>query len=188
MSVSLKKNEGISLKKGDEGLKKIKLGVGWDQAKGLFGMGRDVDVDAALIIKSGNSFNTVSFSSLRAYDNGKCYVQHSGDNLTGAGKGEDEVIEIFLNVTPSHVEKMALCVNVYRGAERNQHFGMIKNAFVNVYDENNNKLATFNLTDNYKNKLGIVIGEITKGDGWEFKAVGEGYEDVHAIADFRTKI
>jgi len=103
-------------------------------------------------------------------------VQHSGDNLTGDGDGDDEQVIIDLSRVPSHIQKLVFVVNIYDCVKRKQHFGMIKNAFIRVVNPGNNQeLLHYNLTDNYSGLTCLVTGEIYRhGNEWKFAAIGSG--------------
>ena len=190
MSVSLQKGQKISLKKGDgSGLKNVMVGLGWDEAqqtaKGLRALfapkPQDIDCDASVILCGENGKNIsnnikeclVYYGNLR-HSSGA--VQHQGDNLTGGGEGDDEQIMVDLTKLPSNVHKLVFVVNIYDAAPRNQHFGMIKNAFIRIVDTSTRtEICRFNLTEDYSGKTGMVVGEIYKNDGeWKFNAVGQG--------------
>ena len=106
-------------------------------------------------------------------------VKHMGDNLTGEGEGDDEQIFVDLEKIPSDYDKIIFVVNIYKAVERNQHFGMIKNAFIRIVDnETNEELCRYNLSDNYDDMLAMVAGEVYKKNGeWKFNAIGNGTTD-----------
>jgi stress response protein SCP2 len=174
--LDLTKGDRLDLTKGNEGLKKIAVALGWDAKSGLFGS--NIDVDASVFIVDANekmvSDGLVYFAD-RDYNRGT--VVHSGDNITGVGAGDDETILIDLTKVPAHVAKFVFAVNIYQCRERGQDFGKIKNAFIRVYDADKGptaELCRFNLTDNYKGFTGLYPGEVYKHNGdWKFRALGE---------------
>lgn len=196
MGINLQKGQRIDLTKGNANLTRIKVGLGWDpvgQEKngGFFGKlfssgseggsGRDIDCDASVLMLQNDKVlagdDVVYFGKLIS----KCgSVQHSGDNLTGDGDGDDEVIAIDLSSVPTQYNKLVFIVNIYDAAARNQHFGMIKNAYIRVYDDKTgNELIRYNLTDNYSNLTTLVCGEIYRhNNDWKFAAVGSGTNDI----------
>ncbi len=192
MSISLQKGQKVSLSKDNAGLSTVIVGLGWDEApqssggggllKALFGGGghQDIDCDAsALMLQNGklvDNKDIVYFGNLRHYSG---TVQHMGDNLTGAGEGDDEQIEIDLARVPEKYDRIVVVVNIYQAVKRNQHFGMIRNAFVRIVDKRNNKeLCKYNLTDNYSGQLALVFGEVYRNNGeWKFNAIGQGTMD-----------
>ena len=105
-------------------------------------------------------------------------VTHHGDNLTGGGDGDDEQVSINLKKVPASINKIVIAVNIYKGKERKQHFGLVENAFIRVVDKSNNsELCRYNLTDDYSGSTGVIFGEVYRdGDEWKFNAVGEGIQ------------
>lgn len=188
MSVSLKKGSTINLSKEVEGLSNILLGLGWDVAssskKGLFGFTKstpNIDCDASAFMlnsdgKTPNSKSIVYFGNLMS----SCKsIIHTGDNLTGEGNGDDEQLLVYLDKVPSNINEIVFTVNIYSAQSRQQHFGMIENAFIRIVDKDTNKeLAKFNLTEDYSGKTAMVFGSLKRVNGqWEFKAIGEGTTD-----------
>ena len=190
MSVKLQKGQKVSLSKDHAGLSRIVVGLGWDeiqQSRGFFApKPQNIDCDAfALLLINGkitNNKDIVYFSNL-THQSGS--VKHMGDNLTGAGDGDDEQIVIDLNNVPSQYDKIVIAVNIYRAFERRQHFGMIQNAFIRLVDaRNNNEMCIYNLTENYSGKTAMLFGEVYRYNGeWKFSAIGQGTTD-GSIGDF----
>lgn len=187
MSVNLQKGQKVDLTKGNAGLKRIVVGLGWDaiESKGGFlGFGKskpNIDCDASAFLcgangKLTNQKDVIYFGNLQ-HSNG-C-VQHLGDNLTGDGDGDDEQIVVDLQNTPSTYEKIVFVVNIYESAERKQHFGMIRNAFIRLVDANTKKeLCRYNLSDSYDGMTAMIFGEIYRHNGeWKFNALGQGTQD-----------
>ena len=191
MSISLQKGQRVDLTKGNAGLVKLLVGLGWDPVEktgggllgGLFGgsKGPDVDCDASVIMLDGNNRMTkkedlIYFGNLQS----RCgSVRHTGDNLTGDGHGDDEQIIVELRRVPGNIHKLVFVVNIYDCIRRRQDFGMIKNAFIRIVNgENNQELIKYNLTDNYSGKTTLVVGEIYRSSGdWKFAAIGEGTQE-----------
>lgn len=188
MSVNLSKGQKVNLSKQRNGLSRVMVGLGWDEVQqntGFFGMFKakpqDIDCDAFAILLGydGHLINhatqltdcTVFFNNLR-WPNGS--IQHMGDNLTGAGEGDDEQIFVDLNNVPYDVGSIVFAVNIYEAFQRNQHFGMIRNAFIRVVDHDRNvELCRFNLSENYMNQTALIAGGLIRTeDGWEFKTDG----------------
>ena len=185
MSVKLQKGQKVSLSKEHAGLSKVIVGLGWDevqqQRRGLFApKPQDIDCDAfALLLVNGkltNNQDIVYFGNL-AHKSGS--VKHMGDNLTGAGEGDDEQIVIDLNSVPSQYDRIVLAVNIYKANDRRQHFGMIRNAFIRLVDgRNNNEMCIYNLTENYSGMTAMLFGEVYRYNGeWKFSAIGQGTND-----------
>ena len=190
MSVNLQKGQKISLKKGDgSGLKNVMVGLGWDEAqptakgwRALFApKPQDIDCDASVILcgQDGRIISNQVRDCLVYYGNLRHpsgAVQHQGDNLTGGGDGDSEQIMVDLTQLPDNVSKLVFVVNIYDADVRNQHFGMILNAYIRIVDmSNRTEICRFNLTDNYSGKTGMVVGEIYRSEGeWKFNAIGQG--------------
>lgn len=182
MSINLQKGQKINLSKESRGgLNKVMVGLGWDevpQKRGFFApKPQDIDCDAFAILlgydgKLLNHANdlkqcTVFFNNL-VWPGGS--IRHMGDNLTGAGEGDDEQIFVDLQSVPRDIATIIFAVNIYDAFKRNQHFGMIRNAFIRVVDyERNIELCRFNLNENYNNMTALVAGALMRTDnGWEF--------------------
>ena len=188
MAVNLQKGQKVDLKKSNGSkLTKLMVGLGWDAAtqeggffKKLFSGKKDIDCDASVFICRGGKLSgaddIVYFGNL-THKSGA--VKHMGDNLTGEGEGDDEQIFVDLDKMPSDVDKLVFVVNVYQAVSRNQHFGMIKNAFIRIVDgDTGEELIHYNLSDNYDNMLAMVAGEVYKrGNDWKFNAIGNGTTD-----------
>ena len=193
MSVKLQKGQKVSLSKEHAGLSKIIVGLGWDevqQQRSFFApKPQDIDCDAfALLLVDGklaSSQDIVYYGSLK-HNSGS--VVHMGDNLTGAGDGDDEQIVIDLNRVPAQYDRIVLAVNIYQAYERRQHFGMIQNAFIRLVDaRNNNEMCIYNLTENYSKQTAMLFGEVYRYNGeWKFNAVGQGTTD-GSISDFAKR-
>ena len=189
MAINLQKGQRVDLTKSNPGLSKIMVGLGWDPMKsggggglfgGMFGGGgaANIDCDASVIMlgandKLQNNKDVIYFGNLRSNDGS---VQHSGDNLTGDGDGDDEQIMVDLSKVPSNIQKLVFVVNIYDCIKRKQHFGMIQNAFIRIVNPSNNQeLIHYNLSDNYSGSTCLVTGEIYRhGNDWKFAAIGSG--------------
>ena len=173
--VSLTKNQTVSLSKASAALNQLHFGLGWDpvqKKKGflgsLFGGGNDsIDLDASCILldKDGRILDTIWFRKLKSTCGA---VVHSGDNLTGEGDGDDEVIKVNLSRLPANVEYLAFTVNSFRG----QSFNDVENAFCRVVDQTGKELARYKLTEQGSH-TGIVISSLRRNNGnWDFTALG----------------
>lgn len=191
MSVNLQKGQRVDLTKGNAGLTRLMVGLGWDEAKrpkkgGFFGSlfsapPADIDCDASVLMLNENGKlsrkeDLIYFGNLRS----RCgSVMHSGDNLTGEGEGDDEKIFVEINKIPPNIHRLVFLVNIYDCIRRKQHFGMIRNAFIRVVNASNNQeLVKFNLSENYEGKTTLFAGEIYRYDNeWKFAAIGEATND-----------
>jgi len=195
MSVNLQKGQKVDLTKGNSSLKRIMIGLGWDEAdspsqnNGMFSsffggskQKQDIDCDAsAILCGAGGKLNRgvpdiVYFGNL---NHSSGCVKHMGDNLTGAGEGDDEQLFVSLQDLPSRYEKVVFVVNIYQAYERRQHFGMIKNAFIRIIDaDTNRELCKFSLSESYENKTAMIFGEVYRyKNEWKFNAIGEATDD-----------
>lgn len=189
MSISLQKGQKVSLSKDNAGLSKIIVGLGWDEVKqssgGLFGSlfgtaSPAIDCDASAIMLKNGRFSggddLVYYGNLK-HKTGS--VNHMGDNLTGAGDGDDEQIVIDLANVPAEYDKIVIVVNIYQAVQRKQQFGMIQNAFIRLVDaRNNNEICKYNLTENYSGMTAMIFGEVYRHNGeWKFNAIGSGTTD-----------
>lgn len=192
MVVNLQKGQRIDLTKGNAGLTRLQVGLGWDPVEqkksggflgGLFGGsggGANVDCDASVIMLQNdrlvNQEDVVYFGRKTSVDGS---VKHSGDNLTGEGAGDDETIFVELNAVPAQFNKLVFVVNIYEAKKRNQDFGMIQNAYIRIVNPaNNEELVRYNLSENYGGQTALITGEIYRsGSEWKFGAIGTGTTD-----------
>lgn len=196
MSINLKKGQKIDLKKSNPGLSEIKVGLGWDPVKqsggflkSLFGSeSADIDCDASIFLldKDSNPIDLVYFGNLRTRNDS---IIHTGDNLTGDGDGDDEVILVDLERISDRVDKLLFVVNIYDCIRRKQHFGMIENAYIRIIDvKGRSEIARYNLSDDYNSKTALVVGEIYRYNGtWKFSAIGEGTNDT-GLSDMKKNL
>ena len=196
MSINLKKGQKIDLTKADAGLRSVMVGLGWDEAPqrgGFFGLNKPkpIDCDASVILcgadgkvvdRNDIKKSCVYFGNLR-HESGA--IVHQGDNLTGAGAGDDEQIMVDLSMMPQEIQKLVFVVNIYDANVRGQHFGMIRNAFIRLVDvKNGSELCRFNLTEDYSGMTGVVVGEIyLRGGEWKFNAIGQGVANASRLSN-----
>jgi len=194
MGINLQKGQKIDLTKGGgAGLRQVMVGLGWDevqQSRGFFApKPADIDCDASAILCGDNgrlvnpsnvNDSVVYFGNLR-HSSGA--IVHQGDNLTGAGDGDDEQIMVNLQMVPAQVDKIVFVVNIYDARQRGQHFGLIRNAFIRLVDmDNRSEICRFNLSENYNNMTGLVVGEIYRKNGeWKFNAIGQPVQEASRL-------
>ena len=198
MAISLEKGQRISLTKNDPGLNELMCGLGWDviqPSKGkIFGKAqtkKDFDLDSSVICLDENQKLTdfkdiVCFSNLK-HSSGA--IIHHGDNLTGFGEGDDEVITINLSQVPDRISRLVFVVNIYKCLERKHDFSIIKNAFVRLVNIADHKeLARYNLSgEEYKGMTGMKLAEVYRHNGeWKMAALGDGFcaNSLQDIASF----
>jgi tellurium resistance protein TerD len=176
MSVSLSKGGNVSLTKTAPNLTNALIGLGWD-ARSTTGADFDLDASALLLATNGKVLSDqhfVFFNNLRSPDGS---VEHTGDNLTGEGEGDDEVIKVNLPGVPPQVDKIVFPVSIYDAESRRQSFGQVRNAFIRVVDANTNaEITRYDLTEDASTETAMVFGELYRNAGeWKFRAVGQGY-------------
>ena len=178
MAINLTKGQKVDLTKGNPGLKKLMVGLGWDV--NAYDSGADFDLDAAAFMLG---------------DNGKCptekefifygnlthpseSLKHMGDNLTGEGEGDDEQIFVDLTKIPANVSKVAFTVTIYEAESRGQNFGQVSNSFIRIVDESTGQeLIHYDLGEDFSIETAVVVGELYKHNGeWKFNAIGSGFQ------------
>lgn len=178
MAVCLKKGQKVDLTKGNPGLRKITVGLGWDVNR--YDSGADFDLDASAFMLGANGKVTRDEDFI-FYGNGthpSGAVVYGGDNRTGAGEGDDEQIYVDLQQIPANIEKIEFTVTIYEAAERRQNFGQVSNAFVRILDDvTGQELIRYDLEEDFSIETAVVVGELYRHNGeWKFNAVGSGYQ------------
>ncbi len=178
MPVSLQKGQKVSITKDNPGLSKVVVGLGWDVNQ--FDTGGDFDLDAAafMLTDSGKVAKSEDFVFFGNLTHPSGSVQHMGDNLTGAGEGDDEQIKVNLSAVPANITKIAFTVTIYDADVRRQNFGQANNAFIRIYNEmTGEELLRYDLGEDFSIETAAVFGELYKnGNEWKFNAIGSGYQ------------
>lgn len=178
MPVSLQKGQKVSLTKGNPGLSKLVVGLGWDLNK--FDTGGDFDLDTAafLLADNGKVSKPDDFIYFGNLKHSSGCAEHLGDNLTGDGDGDDEQIKLDLSLVPSGITKIAFSVTIYESESRRQNFGQVNNAFIRIYNEaTGEELLRYDLGEDFSIETAAVFGELYKNnDEWKFNAIGSGYQ------------
>jgi len=176
MGVSLSKGGNVSLTKAAPNLTSIAVGLGWDVRSTA---GDDFDLDAsALALNDNHKIISddwfVFFNNLKSPDGS---IEHQGDNLTGEGEGDDEVINVDLKSIPPQVSSIVVTVSIYDAESRRQSFGQVRNAYIRVINlANEVELARYDLTEDASVETAMVFGEVYRHSGeWKFRAIGQGY-------------
>jgi tellurium resistance protein TerD len=177
MGINLSKGQRIDLTKSNPGLTKVIIGLGWDVNH--YSGGHDFDLDASAFLTDANG-RVIQDSDFIFYNNlihPSGAVEHTGDNRTGAGEGDDEQIKIDFSKIPSHVERIAITVTIHESEARNQNFGQVSNSFVRVVnEENNDEILRFDLGEDFSVETAVVVCELYRHNGeWKFSAVGSGF-------------
>lgn len=178
MSISLTKGQKIDLTKNNPSLKHLLVGLGWDVNQ--FDSGSEFDLDAsAFLVGAGGKVTTDNdFVFYGNLTHASGAVEHTGDNLTGAGDGDDEVIRVDLSKVPENIERIVFSATIYEAEARRQNFGMVSNAYIRIVDEDTGtELVRYDLGEDFAIETAIVAGEIYRHNGeWKFNAVGSGWQ------------
>ena len=176
MGISLNKGGNISLSKTDPTLKNIIVGLGWD-ARPTDGADFDLDASAFMVKADGKVRSDSDFIFYNQMKSTCGSVEHTGDNRTGAGEGDDEALIVLLDKVPADIERIVFTVTIHDAENRKQNFGQVSNAFIRVVNkDSNNEVARFDLSEDASIETAMTFGEIYKhGSEWKFKAVGQGY-------------
>lgn len=176
MAISLSKGGNVNLSKEAPGLNKIIVGLGWD-ARATDGAAFDLDASAFLVKLDGKvrSDNDFCFYNNKVVADGA--VQHMGDNLTGAGEGDDETVKVTLSSVPADLDKIVFAVTIHDAEARRQSFGQVSHAYIRIVNEEGGaEIARYDLSEDASTETAMIFGEIYRvGADWKFKAVGQGF-------------
>lgn len=178
MAINLSKGQKINLTKTNPGLSKVIVGLGWDVNKYDGGQEFDLDASAFLLDASGKASSGDDFIFYNNKQNMNASVVLSGDNLTGDGVGDDEVITVELASVPAEVSKVTFCITINEAQERSQNFGQVSKAYVRILNaDNNEELIRYDLGEDYSIETAVVVGELYRNNTeWKFSAIGAGYQ------------
>ncbi|PWF54901.1 TerD family protein [Massilia glaciei] len=176
MAISLQKGGNVNLSKTDPNLTQVLIGLGWE-ARAT--QGSDFDLDASLFMVQENGkvrgdHDFIFYNQLKSTCGA---VEHTGDNKTGDGDGDDEALKITLAGVPAEILRMVIAVTIHDAVARRQNFGMVQDAFVRVVNlETDTEIARFDLSEDYSTETAMIFAELYRHNGeWKFKAVGQGY-------------
>jgi stress response protein SCP2 len=187
MAINLEKGQRISLEKEVPGLTKVMCGLGWDVAEAkkgflsMFSGTKDFDLDASVLCLNGRGKvagqkDVIYYGNLSHTSGG---ITHLGDNLTGAGAGDDEQVLVDLAKVPSTIQKLVFVVNIYDAYGRKQDFSQVRNAFVRLVNlDGNREIARYRLSDgDYHGQTSMIMAELFRDDQgkWQMEAIGQGY-------------
>ncbi|WP_406198252.1 TerD family protein [Kitasatospora sp. NBC_01560] len=175
MSVTLAKGGNVSLTKAAPNLTQVQIGLGWD-ARSTTGAPFDLDA-SALLCSGGRVLGDEYFVFYNNLKSPEGSVEHQGDNLTGDGEGDDEVVLVNLDLVPPQVDKVAFPVSIYDAESRLQNFGQVRNAYIRVVNSlDGQEIARYDLTEDASSETAMIFGELYRYAGeWKFRAVGQGY-------------
>ena len=176
MAISLNKGGNLSLSKTDPSLNQVLIGLGWD-ARATDGADFDLDASAFLLAANDKVHGETDFIFYNQTRSPEGSVEHTGDNRTGEGDGDDEAVKINLAKVPADVQKIAITVTIHDAENRGQNFGQVQNAFIRVVnDQTNVEIVRFDLNEDYSTETAMIFGELYRHNGeWKFRAVGQGY-------------
>ncbi|MFS0827121.1 TerD family protein [Pseudomonas phoenicis] len=176
MALSLSKGGNLSLTKTDPSLTRVIVGLGWDP-RATDGQEFDLDASAFLLKGDGKVRSEADFIFYNQLKSADGSVEHTGDNRTGAGDGDDEVIKVDLSRVPADVEKVVFTVTIHDADARKQNFGQVGGAFIRVVNETNgNEVVRYDLAEDASTETAMIFAELYRNAGeWKFRAVGQGY-------------
>ena len=178
MAVSLSKGQKVDLTKNNPGLKNVVVGLGWDTNK--YDGGNDFDLDSSVFLLGENGKVTTE-SDFVFYNNpkgGNGSIEHTGDNRTGAGDGDDEQVKVSLGTVPANIQRIAFTITIHDAETRNQNFGQVANAYCRIFnEETGEELIRYDLGEDFSIETALVAGELYRHNGeWKFSAIGSGYQ------------
>jgi tellurium resistance protein TerD len=176
MAISLGKGGNLSLTKTDPSLSKILVGLGWDE-RSTDGNDFDLDASAFLLNSNGKVRSDADFIFYNQLRSAEGSVEHTGDNRSGQGDGDDESVKVDLSRVPMDVDKIVITVTIHDADARRQNFGQVANAFIRVVnDVTSQEVVRFDLAEDYSTETAMVFGELYRHNSeWKFRAVGQGY-------------
>ncbi len=184
MAISLQKGGNISLSKTSPNLKNVLIGLGWDARSTS---GDDFDLDASVFMVGANGkvrsdADFIFYNQLRSTCGS---VEHTGDNRTGDGDGDDESVKVVLDKVPAEIERLVVAVTIHEAQARSQNFGMVRGAYIRLVNiDTGDEIVRFDLTEDASVETAMIFGEVYRHNNeWKFRAVGQGYAGgLHALA------
>lgn len=176
MAITLNKGGNVSLTKTQPSLKNILIGLGWE-ARASDGADFDLDASAFLLGDSGKVRSDSDFIFYNQLKSPCGSIEHTGDNRTGAGDGDDESLKIALNKVPQDIKRVVVCVTIHDATVRKQSFGQVSGAFMRIVNsDDNTEIVRFDLSEDYSTETAMIFGEVYRhNEEWKFKAVGQGF-------------
>ncbi|KVN21702.1 chemical-damaging agent resistance protein C [Burkholderia pyrrocinia] len=176
MALTLQKGGNLSLSKEAPGLTRILVGLGWDP-RATDGTEFDLDASAFLLGASGKVRGEADFIFYNQLKSPDGSVEHTGDNRTGAGDGDDEVIKVDLSRVPADIDKIAFTVTIHDADARKQNFGQVGNSFIRIVNETNSaEIVRYDLAEDASIETAMIFAELYRHNNeWKFRAVGQGY-------------
>jgi tellurium resistance protein TerD len=176
MALSLQKGGNLSLSKTDPNLTKLLIGLGWDP-RATDGTEFDLDASAFLLGSNGKvrgDADFIFYNQLKSTDGS---IEHAGDNRTGAGDGDDEVLKVDLSRVPADIDKVVFAVTIHDAETRKQNFGQVGGAFIRIVNEvSNAEVVRYDLAEDASTETAMIFAELYRNNGeWKFRAIGQGY-------------
>ncbi|MDR0717297.1 MAG: TerD family protein [Azoarcus sp.] len=184
MAISLQKGGNVSLSKTSPNLKNVLIGLGWD-ARATSGDDFDLDASVFMLGAGGKVRSDADFIFYNQLRSACGSVEHTGDNRTGAGDGDDEAIKVILDKIPADIVRLVVAVTIHEAEARRQNFGMVSGAYIRLVNlDNDTEIVRFDLSEDASVETAMIFGEVYRHNGeWKFRAVGQGYAGgLHALA------
>lgn len=177
MAVSLTKGANVSLEKIAPGLENVNVGLAWNE-RVTDGAAWDLDASVFMVGADGKVLSDEGFIFYGNKVSADGSVTHMGDNLTGAGEGDDEVVKVGLSAVPADVAKLVFAVTIHEADKRGQNFGQVDGAAIRIVDQaTGEEIVRYDLSEDYSTETAMIFGELYRHDGaWKFKAIGSGFE------------
>jgi len=177
MALSLQKGGNLSLTKEAPGLSKILVGLGWDP-RATDGAEFDLDASAFLLGANGKVRSDADFIFYNQLKSADGSIEHTGDNRTGEGEGDDELLKVDLDRVPADVEKIVFTVTIHEADARKQNFGQVSNAFIRIVNEQSNaEVVRYDLAEDASTETAMIFAELYRNSGeWKFRAIGQGFK------------
>jgi tellurium resistance protein TerD len=176
MPISLTKGGNVNLSKEAPSMQRASIGLGWD-ARSTDGSPFDLDASAFMLNVSDKVRSDADFIFYNQPKSAEGSLEHRGDNRTGAGEGDDEVLGVDLGKVPVDVQKIAFAATIHEADARRQNFGMVRRAYIRIVNEANaQEIARYDLSEDASTEAAMIFGELYRqGSDWKFRAVGQGF-------------
>jgi len=176
MALSLQKGANLSLSKTDPSLSKLLIGLGWDP-RATDGTEFDLDASAFLLSSSGKVRSDADFIFYNQLKSADGSIEHTGDNRTGAGDGDDELLKVDLSRVPADIDKVMFTVTIHEADARKQNFGQVGGAFIRIVNEvTGAEVVRYDLAEDASTETAMIFAELYRNNGeWKFRAIGQGY-------------
>jgi len=177
MALSLQKGGNLSLTKEAPGLSRILVGLGWDP-RATDGAEFDLDASAFLLGSNGKVRSDADFIFYNQLKSADGSIEHTGDNRTGEGEGDDELLKVDLDRVPADIDKIVFTVTIHDADARKQNFGQVSNSFIRIVNEQTNaEIVRYDLAEDASTETAMIFAELYRSNGeWKFRAIGQGFK------------